>query len=44
MQQAKRWLITITLIVTFPIWFLPVALGLVVWGIHDAIWNPGPYD
>jgi hypothetical protein len=34
-----KWAITIVLIVTFPLWFLPAGLVLVVWGIHDAIWG-----
>jgi hypothetical protein len=44
MTNARKWSITILLIVTFPIWFFPAALALMVWGIHDAIWNPGAYD
>jgi hypothetical protein len=40
---VKKWAITIAAIVTFPIWILPFGIGLMIWGIYDAIWGESFY-
>jgi dolichol kinase len=40
-----KLVITILVILTFPIWILPAGVAMMVWGVHDAIWGERhPYD